>query len=290
MCAWALNPWRMLPRVPPGLFIKAQQLQLTIVQKCPTTGTLLSNQRHMLHYNHHAFPRRYRTLQPSAASVDSPFNWYQVREYAKASKSKKKTASKPKVYLSDEQIEEVIDLTALKSEMCSVLEQLKLDYLNQISLRVSTRVFDSVAVKIDNKEFPLNQIAQIVQKNPSLIIINLRESGQYLPAVKNAIIKSGVAPNPQVEGTSIFIPIPKVSKEHREKLCKSAKVFCEKSKQKLREISNKYSKKLRNNRDNHSQDIVKNIQDMVLHVMQEKMSEAEDMMTRKQKDLMGEQR
>ncbi|XP_036368628.1 ribosome-recycling factor, mitochondrial isoform X1 [Octopus sinensis] len=279
-----MNTWRVLWRLQTGLFSKVQP---AFIQKFPSTLTSFNNRRQMLCM----LSKCHGNIDPrSSVSLTASYNWCHIREYAKASKSKKKTTGKPKVFVSDDQMEEVINLTAFKSEMSSVLEQLQLDYLNQLSLRVSTRVFDTITVKIENKEFRLNQIAQIIQKNPSLIVINLRESTQYLPIVKNAIIKSGAAINPQVDGTTIFIPIPKVSKEHREKLCKSAKTFCDKSKQKLREICNRYTKKLKASKGAFSEDLIINIQESLIHQMQGKMTEAEEMMARKQKDLLGDQK
>ncbi|XP_029650656.1 ribosome-recycling factor, mitochondrial isoform X3 [Octopus sinensis] len=284
MCPSIMNTWRVLWRLQTGLFSKVQP---AFIQKFPSTLTSFNNRRQMLCM----LSKCHGNIDPrSSVSLTASYNWCHIREYAKASKSKKKTTGKPKVFVSDDQMEEVINLTAFKSEMSSVLEQLQLDYLNQLSLRVSTRVFDTITVKIENKEFRLNQIAQIIQKNPSLIVINLRESTQYLPIVKNAIIKSGAAINPQVDGTTIFIPIPKVSKEHREKLCKSAKTFCDKSKQKLREICNRYTKKLKASKGAFSEDLIINIQESLIHQMQGKMTEAEEMMARKQKDLLGDQK
>lgn len=214
--------------------------------------------------------------------------WCVYRGYAKKLKTKsKKDKGKTKISLNLEAVEEVISITAMKNEMVNILEQLKTEYINQLSLRISTSMFQTIPVETADGKFPLNQLGQVIQKNPSLIIINLSMSPQYLTAVKEAIINSGIGINPQIDSTSIFLPIPKVTKEQREKLYKSAKTLCDKSKQQMRDVNNKYTKKLRAIKQDHSEDLIHSIQELLLSIMHENVALAEMMMTRKQQDLMG---
>jgi ribosome recycling factor len=55
---------------------------------------------------------------------------------------------------------------------------------------------------------------------------------------------SGLNLNPQQEGTRIYVPIPKVTREHREKLAKGAKQKCNETKDLLRKVQSKKSSKL----------------------------------------------
>ena len=50
---------------------------------------------------------------------------------------------------------------------------------------------------------------------------------------------SGLNLNPQQDGTRIYVPIPKVTREHREKLGKAAKQKCNETKDLLRKAQNK---------------------------------------------------
>ena len=50
---------------------------------------------------------------------------------------------------------------------------------------------------------------------------------------------SGLNLNPQQDGTRIYVPIPKVTREHREKLSKGAKQKCNETKEQLRKIQSK---------------------------------------------------
>ena len=50
---------------------------------------------------------------------------------------------------------------------------------------------------------------------------------------------SGLNLNPQQDGTRIYVPIPKVTREHREKLSKGSKQKCNETKEQLRKIQSK---------------------------------------------------
>jgi ribosome recycling factor len=64
-------------------------------------------------------------------------------------------------------------------------------------------------VSLDGKEYELQELAQIVRKNPKTIVINMTSFPQAIPAALQSIGKSGMNLNPQQDGTTLFIPIPK---------------------------------------------------------------------------------
>lgn len=64
-------------------------------------------------------------------------------------------------------------------------------------------------INIDGNEHRLQEVAQIVRKNPKTIVINMSVFPQVIPTVLKAIEKSGMNLNPQQDGTTLFIPIPK---------------------------------------------------------------------------------
>ena len=64
-------------------------------------------------------------------------------------------------------------------------------------------------MSLEGKEYELQELAQIVRKNPKTIVINMSIFPQAIPAALQAIQKSGLNLNPQQDGTTLFIPIPK---------------------------------------------------------------------------------
>lgn len=68
---------------------------------------------------------------------------------------------------------------------------------------------DSLPVTFEGDEYVIQDLAQIVRKNPKTIILNMTSFPQAIPAVLKSIEDSGMNLNPQQDKTSIFIPIPK---------------------------------------------------------------------------------
>ena len=64
--------------------------------------------------------------------------------------------------------------------------------------------------------------------------------------VVNTLRSSTLGLNPQQEGTRIIVALPKVTREHRESVAKSAKAKFMETKDELRNLQNKYLKKLDN--------------------------------------------
>lgn len=62
---------------------------------------------------------------------------------------------------------------------------------------------------MDGKDHTLQELAQIVRTNPKTVILKMAIFPQAIPAVIQALQKSGMNLNPQQDGTSIYIPVPK---------------------------------------------------------------------------------
>ena len=55
----------------------------------------------------------------------------------------------------------------------------------------------------------------------------------------------------------------RVTREHRENLAKNTKTLCDKTKDKLKDIQNRYVRDLKKAKSEHSEDLVRNVQDTV---------------------------
>ncbi|KAL8562380.1 hypothetical protein ACOMHN_066094 [Nucella lapillus] len=223
-----------------------------------------------------------------AQVMQTPVSWCVVRSYAKkAKKEKGGKGGKKKISLSEEELEGVLDLNKLQGEMSDVAQDLQQQMTQQVSVRTNIGAYDKLPIKTDDGVFPLVQLAQIAQKNPTLIVVNMATSPQYIKAVKDALSQSGLNVNPQQDGTTIFIPVPKVTREHREGLAKNAKMIHDKAKTRLRDIHNKHTKKVRAAKDHHSEDIVRAAQDLVLEEMHTYGQQLDSMLATKQQELLG---
>ena len=211
------------------------------------------------------------------------------RSYAKgANKGKGKSKKNPNVDLSEEQLTEVVNVPQMKEKMEHALEKLRKDYAETLTLRTTPGVLDNLSVHTPDGDFALNQLGQVVQKNPQLIVIDMTALPQYTSAVRKTIENSAMNLNPQQEGTSIFVPLPKVTHETREQLAKNAKILCDRKKASIREIQNDYIKGLRKAKLGHtaSESLINNLDSFVHSTASDIIQKADEMLKKKQNELL----
>ncbi|XP_025208363.1 ribosome-recycling factor, mitochondrial [Melanaphis sacchari] len=211
---------------------------------------------------------------------------HSVRCYAK-NKDKKSNKGQKKVSIDENLLAEHFKYNAMKTEMEKAVAALKNNYIKNLSLRSSTGALDSLPVTFEGDEYVIQDLAQIVRKNPKTIILNMISFPQAIPAVLESLKASGMNLNPQQDKTSIFIPIPKVTKEHRENLSKGAKALFIKTKDTIKELQNKNIKLLKDN-DTLATDLVHTMQDQITALADKYVLEAQRIMEEKQSELKGD--
>jgi len=161
------------------------------------------------------------------------------RFYAKG-KDKSK-AKKSVVNINEGEMGDVIDVDALKKQLQKNLEQMKEEFSKQLNVRGaggmhanvftdharirhvsnsnnlinlqssinSTGALETLTVEYEGETYPLQELAQVGRKNPQLAVLNLSSLPDACQAVLKAIQDSGMNLNPQQEGTTIYVPLPK---------------------------------------------------------------------------------
>ncbi|XP_065219873.1 ribosome-recycling factor, mitochondrial [Planococcus citri] len=214
---------------------------------------------------------------------------FQVRTYAK-SRDKPKGGGGKKVEIRDDIMAEGINVDKFRNELQQTLDDLKNLFIKQLSIRSAAGVIETLLVEFEGEEYTIQDLAQINRKNPKVLVLNLASFPQTIPTVIETISKSGMNLNPQQEGTSVFVPIPKVTREHRENLVKGAKTLLNKCKDNIRQVQNKYIKKLDQKQlEGLSQDKAFLIKEQIMVLANQYMSLAEKMKDDKQKELMKEE-
>lgn len=223
-------------------------------------------------------------------NVDLPLTWSVCCYAKKAGKEKKgKISSKVvKAQLTQNEIGDILDLDSVKQSMQDVVDKLKDDYLHVLNIRTTTGAFERVVVHTDDGRFKLSQLAQIEKKSPQLIMVNMSSSPQYTKQVLKSLSETGMNVNPYMEKTTIFVPIPRVTREHREKLAKDAKKMFNQTKTHLDGLYAKHTKTVNSKKKTHSEDLIRNLNSMILDIKQERTAESEKLMEAKQKELLGE--
>ncbi|KAL7633663.1 UNVERIFIED_CONTAM: hypothetical protein RMT77_016196 [Armadillidium vulgare] len=209
----------------------------------------------------------------------------QKRGYAKG-KSKGGEKGAAHSHITEEELGGVINVESFKKDLKRIIENLQEDYLSNLTLRSNVGSLETLLVELEGDKYPLSEIAQVIRKSPTLVIINATAFPQASPNIKKAIEESGMGLNPQQDGTTFFIPIPKITKEHREKLAQGAKTMCEKRKIQLKDTQNKLIKKVQAKDGTISKDLIFNAQLKIRDMTQESINKVEELMKNKQNELL----
>lgn len=124
----------------------------------------------------------------------------------------------------------------------------------------------------------------------TVAMINLSAQPNAAKSVIEAIQKSGLNVTPQSQGSIIYVPLPKITREHRENLAKNAKTLFNQCHDQLRALFKLYTK------DIQTKGVVQNVaKDLIFQathqadlLMKEAVKEAEHMMKTKQQELLEE--
>ncbi|NXP81742.1 RRFM protein, partial [Ramphastos sulfuratus] len=200
---------------------------------------------------------------------------------------KAKGKSQAKVNISAALVEDIINLEETNEDMQAVVEALKEDFSRNISVRTSPGALDHIIVMTQEGKFPLNQLGQISQKSPQLIIVNMTNFPESTAAALKAIRDSGMNLNPEMDGTIIRVPVPKVTREHRESLAKLAKQSTNKSKEALRKVRSKSINQVKKFKSKVSEDTIWLLEKQIQQMADSTAAEMDKLLAAKTKELLG---
>lgn len=120
-------------------------------------------------------------------------------------KDKKKSKSQ---HINYNEMEQVIDVNKLTSQLEKAIEIMKNDFGKYLSIRSTVGAIEELSVKFEGKDYMLQEFAQISRK-PKLIVLNVSAFPQTIPDILMSLSKNQMNLNPQQDGTTIYIPIPK---------------------------------------------------------------------------------
>ncbi|XP_006205610.1 ribosome-recycling factor, mitochondrial [Vicugna pacos] len=211
-----------------------------------------------------------------------------ARHFAtKKAKAKGKGQSQTRMNLNTALVEDIISLEDVDEEMKSVIEALKDNFNKTVNIRTSPGSLDHITVVTANGKLALNQIGQISMKSPQLILVNMASFPECTAAAIKAIRESGMNLNPEVEGTLIRVPIPRVTREHREMLVRLAKQNTNKAKDSLRKVRTNAMNKLKKSKDKASEDTIRLIEKQISQMADDIVAELDRHLAMKTKELLG---
>ncbi|XP_037081928.1 ribosome-recycling factor, mitochondrial-like [Pollicipes pollicipes] len=187
----------------------------------------------------------------------------------------------------ENEMSELLDVDAFKSRLESVVERLRDNFVKQLSVRTSIGSIELLPVSFEGDQYPLNELAQVVRKSATLVVINSSAFPEAVGEIVRALHAAGMGLNPQQEGTTVYVQIPKVTREHRESLAKGAKAAFNTAKDKLKDVQNGQLRALKKN-DSVSEDLLRNVQSHVTTMTHQYVASAETMLKAKTAELLGD--
>ncbi|CAK1582456.1 unnamed protein product [Parnassius mnemosyne] len=219
--------------------------------------------------------------------IHAPLSFTLVRNYAKSKdKGKEKKGKGAKVEINLAMMSEIVAVDKIQDRCKAAIEKMKEDFAKNLSLRSTTGSIESLPVKFDGKEYELQELAQIVRKNPKTLVINFSSFPQVIPDALKAIHNSGLNLNPQQDGTTLFVPVPKVTKEHREALAKNAKSLYIKCRDSVKDVQNDFIKKVKK-QTGISEDTIFDVIKQITAMCEEYQNEAKSIYEAKHTELVG---
>ncbi|CAL8277916.1 unnamed protein product [Merluccius merluccius] len=210
-----------------------------------------------------------------------------ARFYA-TKKAKAKAKGQPaKVNINSALVGDIIDLDEVKGDMAAVLSTLRDDFTRSLSIRSSPGALDHIVVTTADGKFPLNQLGQVSMKSPQLIVVNMTSFPEATVAATRALRESSMKLNPEVDGTIIKVPIPKVTREHRENLGKLAKQLSNKAKDSLRRVRSNAVTQVKKAKEDHSEDTIRLLEKQLQQMADNMAADIDKQLAAKTKEILG---
>ena len=126
-------------------------------------------------------------------------------------------------------------ITDIKRRMDGAIDALNKDYAGLRTGRASASLLDPVMVDAYGSKMPLNQVASISVPESRLLSVQVWDA-TMVKATEKAIREAGLGLNPQLEGSTIRLPIPDLNEERRAELTKVAGKYAENARISVRNV------------------------------------------------------
>ena len=128
-----------------------------------------------------------------------------------------------------------MDINSIKLKMDNAILFFEKELSSIRTSRASVSMLDNINVNAYGSKTPVNQLGNINILDANTLIIQIWDSS-LIKNIESAIVESKLGINPQSDGNTIRLPIPKLSEERRNELSKVASQYAENSKISIRNI------------------------------------------------------
>ncbi len=126
-------------------------------------------------------------------------------------------------------------LDDLEKKMASSIEHFEKELQTVRTSRANPAMLENIFIDAYGSKTPLSQLGNIASPDSSMLTIQVWDIS-LLKNIENSILESNLGINPQLDGSLIRLPIPKLSEERRNELTKIASQYAENYKVSIRNI------------------------------------------------------
>ena len=166
------------------------------------------------------------------------------------------------------------------SKMDKSIQSLKKDIATLRTGRANTSMLDTIKIDVYGQLMPIEQLATVSVPEARQIAVQVWDKAN-VTLIENAIQKSELGVNPQIDGQLIRLPVPELNEERRTELKKLIKSIGEKCKVSIRNIRRDANEELKKilkakeigeDEEKSSEKNVQTITDEHIKVVDEKVS------------------
>ncbi|KAI9364782.1 ribosome recycling factor domain-containing protein [Pilaira anomala] len=150
--------------------------------------------------------------------------------------------------------------------------------------RANPSLLDNVRIRIENAHFSIKDLAQVTVRDPQTLLVTVHDP-DYTSAVDKSIREAGLNLNPIIDNKMIRVPIPKPSKESRDKMAKLISTTGEQTKLKVRSIRQDGMKQLKHDAKHQPLDEIKKSEKTVQNMTDKYNKTIDDLLKAKIKEI-----
>ena len=128
-----------------------------------------------------------------------------------------------------------MDFNSLKTKMENAISHHEKELSSIRTSRANISMLENLYVDAYGTKTPLNQLGNISVPDASTLTIQVWDNS-LIKNIENSILDSKLGINPQIDGSIIRLPVPKLSEERRDELSKVASQYAENAKISIRNV------------------------------------------------------
>lgn len=124
-------------------------------------------------------------------------------------KSKDRPSNKKQVvHVNLNEISDIVKVDRMMSQFDGAIEKYKDEMIKNLAVRTRVGAIEELTITFEDEEHNLEELVEINRKS-NMVVLDASAFPQIIPSILEAISKSQLNLNPQQDGTTIYIPLPK---------------------------------------------------------------------------------